>query len=290
MIRFFNEFILGLRSCWKAIQFIVRHRFYWYFFIPAILMLVIYYLGNRILHSEIEADLSNMNGIVWYFIHVVINISIAILLMKFAKYIVVIVLSPLLSHVSQRCRKLIVETDDTKGSKRHLLIIDYRQIYTDARRGIRLAFRNILWEYFFFVLILLVASIFWAEPTRSPLFYITFIIGFYYYGFSFMDYDCERRRMDEKQSIVYVRTHRGLAMSIGMVYSLLILVPVDMTKMFFISEYGELTFGSFFDIIVHISLWICASVAPILAIIAASIAVEQLKKNEISMPPIENSI
>jgi len=278
MFLFFKEFIIGLRSCWQGIRFIFEHRFYWYFFIPALLMLFIYYLGNIILRSEIEADLSNMNGIVWYFIHVIINISIAILLMKFAKYIVVIVLSPLLSHVSQRCKKHL--SDAQSHERSHILIIDYKQIIKDAKRGVRLAFRNILWEYFFFIIILIVAYIFWDEPRQSPLFYITFLIGFYYYGFSFLDYECERRKMDEQESIHYVRSHRGLAMSIGMIYSVLILVPVDMTKMFVISEQGELTFGNFLDILVHLLLWICASVAPILAIVSAAIATESIQKKE----------
>jgi len=277
---FIDEFILGLRSCWQGVRFIVEHRFYWYFCIPAILMLIIYYLGNIILRSEIEADLSNMNGIVWYFIHVIINISIAILLMKFAKYIVVIVLSPLLSHVSQRCKQLIGEDDRATPSGKHRFRINYQQITKDAKRGVRLALRNILWEYFFFVLILIIASIFWDDPRHSPLFYLTIIIGFYYYGFSFMDYDSERRHMNEQESIHYVRSHRGLAMAIGMIYSLLILVPIDMTKMFIVSEKGTVTFGSFLDILLHLGLWICASIAPILAIVSASIATENLKKRE----------
>jgi uncharacterized membrane protein YcaP (DUF421 family) len=53
-------------------------------------MLLIYQLGSRIMNRHIDADFSNMNGIVWYFIWTTIDISISILLMKFAKYIVVI--------------------------------------------------------------------------------------------------------------------------------------------------------------------------------------------------------
>lgn len=279
MVRFFNEFWLGLKSYWEAFRFIREHRLYWYFFIPAILMLVIYYLGNRILRSEIEADLSNMNGIVWYFIQVVFNISIAILLMKFAKYVVVIVLSPVLSHLSQRCEKII-------SGKTYP--IDYKQIVKDMKRGIRLAIRNILWEYFFFIIILIIAYIGWSEPRQSPLFYITFIIGFYYYGFSFIDYDCERRKMNEQTSIAYVRSHRGLAMGIGMIYSLLILVPVDLTKLFSISEPGKLAFRDFMEVFAHLLLWICASVAPILAIVSASIAMEDLKTEELKEFSPEN--
>jgi CysZ protein len=266
--QFFKEFWLGLKSYWDALRFIRDYRLYWYFLIPAVLMLVIYYLGNRIMNLSIDADLSNMNGIVWYFIQVTINISIAILLMKFAKYVVVIVLSPLLSHLSQRCEKII--TGNTYP-------IDYKQILLDVRRGIRLAIRNLLWEYFFFLIILLISYIGWNEPTKSPVFYLTFIIGFYYYGFSFIDYDNERRKLDEQTSIAFVRSHRGLAMGIGMIYSLLILVPVKLDILFSISDPENLTFYGVMVFLGHLLLWIFASIAPIVAIVSASIALEEMR-------------
>lgn len=268
MVRFFNEFWLGLKSYWGALRFIREHRLYWYFLIPAVLMLIIYQLGNSIINRTIDADLSNMNGIVWYFIMASVDISIAILLMKFAKYVVVIVLSPLLSHLSQRCEKII---------SGNTYPINYKQILRDVKRGVRLALRNIIWEYFFFFVILIIASIGWNEPKQSPLFYVTFIIGFYYYGFSFIDYDNERRKLNERQSIDFVRSHRGLAMGIGLIYSVLILVPVDLTILFSISEFGSLNLKGYLLILLHFLLWISASVAPILAIVSASIAMEKLK-------------
>lgn len=271
MVRFFTEFWLGLKSYYEALRFIRDYRLYWYFLIPAVLMLIIYYIGNNILYSKVEADLSNMNGIVWYFIHIAVNISIAILLMKFAKYLVVIVLSPLLSHLSQRCEKII--TGNTYP-------IEYKQIWRDTKRGIRLAVRNMLWEYFFFIVILTIAWIGWNEPRQSPLFYLTFIIGFYYYGFSFIDYDNERRKRDERKSIEYVRLHRGLAMGIGMIYSLLILVPVDLTVLFSLSNPETLDFKGIMLVLGHVMLWVSASVAPILAIVSASISMEKIRKIE----------
>lgn len=261
MIQFFKEFWLGISSFWKAFQFIREHRLYWYFLIPAVFMLLIYYLGNLILHYNVDADLSNMNGIVWYFIHVAINISIAILLMKFTKYIVVITLSPLFSHLSQRCEKIVTG---------NAYPTDYKQIVRDVKRGVRLAVRNMLWEYSFFLVILFIAWVGWDNPLKSPLFYLTFIVGFYYYGFSFIDYNNERRKLNERDSINYVRSHRGLAVGIGMVYSFLILVPVDLEILFSFSKIGELGIEHFFTVLFHILLWICASIAPILAIVGAS--------------------
>ena len=268
MKQFLQEFWLAIQSYWFALKFIRENRLYWYFLIPAGLMLLIYYAGSSIMAISIEPDFSNMNGIVWYFIQVGINISIAILLMKFAKYLVVIILSPLLSHLSQRCEKII--TGNTYP-------IEWKQIYSDVKRGIRLAIRNILWEYFFFFLILFVAYLGWDEPTKSPIFYITFVIGFYYYGFSFIDYDNEREKMNERQSIQYVRMHRGLAMGIGMIYSLLILVPVRLDVLFSVSQWSTFQWKEIPTFLLHFLLWISAAVAPILAIVSSSIAMQRMK-------------
>lgn len=272
ILHFINEFVVGVKSYWKALTFIREHRLYWYYIIPALLMLAIYFVGNRILHMEITPNFSNMNGIVWYFIYVGINISVSLLLMKFAKYLVVILLSPLLSHLSQRCENILTGNQYP---------IDIKQIYADVKRGVRLAIRNMLYEYFYFFIILLFAYFIWDEPTKSPLFYLTFIIGFYYYGFSFIDYDNERRKLNEVQSIQFVRSHRGLAMGIGMIYSLLILVPVDLEVLFSINELANFSLYSVAEFLGHLLLWISASISPILAIVSSSIAMEDVRGQSI---------
>lgn len=268
MKHFFSEFLIGLKSYWKALTFIRENRLYWYYIIPALLMLIIYFIGNRIMHMEIAANFSNMNGIVWYFIYVGINISISLLLMKFTKYLVVILLSPLLSHLSQRCENILTGNQYP---------VNLKQIYADVKRGVRLAMRNMLYEYFYFFIILIIAYFIWDEPTKSPLFYLTFLIGFYYYGFSFIDYDNERRKLNEVQSIQFVRSHRGLAMGIGMIYSLLILVPVDLEVLFSVDKLSNFRLYTILEFVGHLLLWVSASIAPILAIVSSSIAMEEIR-------------
>lgn len=225
-------------------------------------------------YRTITADFDTMNGIVWYFVQVIIELSVALLLMKFAKYLVVIILSPLISHLSQKTEKIL--TGNTYP-------FDFKLLIHDVKRGIQIAVRNLMWEYFFFVLIFIVSYFGWEDPKDSPIFYITFIIGFFYYGFSFLDYVNERRRLDMDHSIMFVRQHRGLAIAIGSIYSILILVPVEIGSLFnwnAIFEDPLMGIGRFF---LHLILWICASAAPILAIVAATISMHDLvdlSKNE----------
>lgn len=275
-MQFFKNFILGIRSYYKAIKFIIAHKFYWYLIIPAILMLIIYYIGSLIKNSYTFPKAENMNEIVWYLIYLLIEISIAILLMKFAKYLVVIILSPLISHLSMKTEKIL--TGNTYP-------FSFRQLVKDVKRAARIVLRNLMWEYFFFLIILIVSFLGWDDPKSSPIFYLTFVIGFFYYGFAFLDYINERRRLDIDESIIFVRKHRGLAIVIGGVYSLLILVPLNVGVLFDFSNFSSEPFQTLGVILFHLFLWLCASTAPIIAIVAATIAMNDLvdlKSNQYS--------
>lgn len=239
-------------------------------------MLIIYKIGASIKTHYVAPDAENMNEIVWYLLYLMLEISVALLLMKFAKYLVVVMLSPLLSQLSVKTERIL--TGKTYP-------FNFQQLMHDIRRAMKIVVRNLMWEYFFFLIILLVSLLGWEDPKSSPVFYLTFLIGFFYYGFAFLDYINERRRLDMDQSITFVRDHRGLAIAIGSIYSLLILVPVDLGALFDWSKFGEDPLNSLGRFTFHFILWVCASAAPILAIVASTIAMDDLvdlKSNQYS--------
>jgi CysZ protein len=43
----------------------------------------------------------------------------------------------------------------------------------------------------------------------------------YYYGFSMLDYSCERQKLSPSQSIAFIGRHKGLAIGNGMVFYLM---------------------------------------------------------------------
>jgi CysZ protein len=256
-----------MRSYYKAVKFIIEHKFYWYLIAPAILMIIIYKIGAMIQKDYVPPKAENMNEIVWYLIYLMLEIAIAILLMKFAKYLVVVILSPLISHLSMKTEKIL--TGNTYPW-------DFRQLVHDVKRAMRIVVRNLMWEYFFFVIIFVVSFLGWENPKSSPVFYLTFIIGFFYYGFAFLDYINERRRLNIDESIHFVRRNRGLAIAIGCVYSLLILVPLDLGALFNWSTFSEEPMAVIGRFLLNLVLWICASAAPIVAVVASTIAMDDL--------------
>lgn len=260
-MRFLRNLIFGYKSYIKAIKFIFEHRMYWFFLIPAVLMLVIYKIGDWILNRHIPTDAENMNEIVWFLIQVIFELSLAFLLMKFAKYLVIIILSPLLSEISMRTEKIL--TGNTYP-------FNFKQLVNDVKRAMRIVIRNMMWEYTIFIVLLGVSYLILGGDSASPVFYLSFLVGCFYYGFGFMDYIMERVRMDMDQSIHFVRDHRGVAVAIGSIYSLMIFVPVDVGILFNWSNFEFLPF------LKHFALWMCASIAPILTIVAATIAMDDL--------------
>ncbi len=266
-MKFIRNFFFGMRSYYKAVKFIIEHKFYWYLIAPAILMIIIYKIGAMIQKDYVPPKAENMNEIVWYLIYLMLEIAIAILLMKFAKYLVVVILSPLISHLSMKTEKIL--TGNTYPW-------DFRQLVHDVKRAMRIVVRNLMWEYFFFVIIFVVSFLGWENPKSSPVFYLTFIIGFFYYGFAFLDYINERRRLNIDESIHFVRRNRGLAIAIGCVYSLLILVPLDLGALFNWSTFSEEPMAVIGRFLLNLVLWICASAAPIVAVVASTIAMDDL--------------
>jgi CysZ protein len=47
----------------------------------------------------------------------------------------------------------------------------------------------------------------------------------YYYGFSMLDYSCERHKLSASASIDFIARHKGLAAGNGIVFFLMHLVP-----------------------------------------------------------------
>ena len=270
MRAFFSDFFLGFKNYGKAVQLIVRHNLYVYFIVPVALMAGIFLFGKWVQSNQSAPDfatIKTMNDVVWYsFGQHWLEIS-GTVISKFSKYLVVIVLSPLFALLSERIEEILTE---------NRYPFRLQQTVNDVKRGVRIAVRNIMWEYFFLIIVLGLTA-FLDGGIRTVLFFsIPLCIGFFYYGFSFMDYVNERRRLGIEQSVYFVRKHRGLAIAIGSVYSLLFLVPVNFEGMTDFSMVEAEPFTTLAMIFLRILAWFCVSAAPVLAIVAATVSMHDL--------------
>lgn len=241
----------------------------WIISIPAILMLGIYQIGSTLKGHVVYSQPHSMNDIVWFTIQLLGEITLGLMLMKFSKYLVVILLSPLLAYLSQKTE---FELTHEKAS------YSFAQFVSDVKRAMRLALRNLFWLYGLLLVVYGFSFAISGKTSHWIALIIAFVICAYYYGFSFIDYVSERKLLTVDESILYVRKHRVLAITIGSFYSMMILMPVNLVYLFDWSSFHKEPMGMISHFVVHFTLWVCASAAPVLASVSATFAVHEMEK------------
>jgi CysZ protein len=130
------------------------------------------------------------------------------------KYLWLIIGSPVFAYLSEKTEALLAGKEYP---------FNFKQLLKDIVRGIRLALRNSLWQTVYTVSILLLSLIpvvGWVTPV------ISLFVECYFYGFSMLDYSCERHKLSPSQSITFIGNHKGLAIGNGLVFYLMHCVPI----------------------------------------------------------------
>lgn len=173
------------------------------------------YLNNIIgLRTWLERMNSGWISFLVSFGELILTLLLLLFYFSLFKYLWLIIGSPLFAWLSEKTEALIEE---------RAYPFNLKQILSDMWRGIRLAIRNTLWQTVYtiaIILLSLVPIIGWAAPVFA------LFIECYYYGFSMLDYSCERHNLGAAQSINYISSHKGLAIGNGIVFYLMHLVPV----------------------------------------------------------------
>lgn len=227
----FREVLAAVQAYGKAHQFIMQHKLWKWILIPGIVYCILFmtgiyfvwgysgdfveYLFNLLPVKVWIQDLES-SWISFFFILLGLSIRIMILLLYFSyyKYLFLILGSPLFSYLSEKTEALLERKD---------FPFSWQQFLKDMVRGIRMSLRNSL-NQTLCVIALIILSFIPVVGWITPLF--AFFIEAYFYGFSMVDYSCERHRLNTKQSIQFIRAHRGIALGNGMVFYLMMFIPV----------------------------------------------------------------
>lgn len=280
-MNFFQLLGLGYKNYIKGIRFLLNHKLYWFILFPLILFVGVYWLGLYFEAVELSIgrdlvanarELETLRAITWRTVQMIFFDSLNMIFTKFTLYIVVIILSPIIALLSERIEQILT------GNKYKF---SFKQLVNDIRRGIQIAMRNIFWEYFFIVIILGIASFFNSTIKDILIFSLPIAIGFYFYGFAFIDYINERRRLNIQQSVYFVSKHRGLAISIGSIYSIFFLSFFYVFRSF--ATLPSDTSTQLFWGTILVITFLLAALAPILAITSATLSMHEivdLNKND----------
>ncbi|MEN8794494.1 MAG: EI24 domain-containing protein, partial [Flavobacteriales bacterium] len=260
-MKFTKNLSLGFKSYLESVPFIFTNGIWKYLIVPLVLFGIIFYVGNRFgaIADSLEQVRETGNyswgwlGLSWVFLKTQFFKLLEFLFLDATKYLVMIFLSPLLAIISEKTEEILT------GNKYKF---NLKRLIVDVKRGIGIAIRMLIAE-------VLLAFVLW-EWIVAPLFgvneiivdVVTLCIGFYFYGFAYVDYINERLRLTIKESWKFMKRHAGLAFAIGSVYSLFYKIPslinTDNTWLNTLLD----NFGVLF--------------APVLAIVAATIAMHKL--------------
>lgn len=221
-----KEIIIAIQSYFKAHQFIRKHNLWKWIIIPGIIyallfVISMYFFGKSASYViellSIKSGLKDwvdkmQNGLVGFLFAVGgVMLWIILMMMYFSwfKYIWLILGSPVFGYLSEKTES-IIEGKDYPFS--------FPQLMKDILRGVKLALRNALWQTVYTISILLVSFIpvvGWITPM------VSLFVECYYYGFSMLDYSCERQKLSPSQSIEFIGKHKGLAIGNGLVFYLM---------------------------------------------------------------------
>jgi len=235
---FFKDLGPGFSGFFRAFGFAFRNGMGWLFLVPALLWVLLAYGLYHVMQGPVD-QLSHwvsgymalpvvdeeqgwwsdvkafINGARDLVVSIILKLAIGYLLFIANKYIVLVLLSPLLAYASERTEEILTGT---------AFPFSWGQLTKDALRGALIALRNGAMELAITIGIW-VLTLF--VPLIAPLsFILLFMVSAYFYGFSMFDYVFERRRMRIGESVRAVNSRMGLVMANGMVFSLMMKVPL----------------------------------------------------------------
>jgi CysZ protein len=261
---------LGFKSYYDAILFIKKHNMWYYFLFPVLLFLGIYYLGFVFQGLKSETIVNADDPIYvksWYYFLRSFYALLAVVMFSFMRYILIIILSPVLSVVSERVERILT------GNKYKF---NLKQLIKDIKRTMNLAIRNIVWEmgivYGFVIVCYVIAWVF--SISDGIYFFVTgtfsMFVAFYYYGFGFIDYLNERQRLTISESVTFVQKNRWFAIALGSVFTLVFVYSNE----YFNHIREDVASGWIFTLVIIAS--IILAMIPIVTMVAATLGVHEL--------------
>jgi CysZ protein len=221
-----KEIIIAIQSYKDAHNFIRKHNLWKWIIIPGIIYTILFavgiyffwissdnavtWLSKRIgLETWLQQERNELLSFLFVMAGLILRLILVFFYFSLFKYLFLIIGSPVFSYLSEKTSSIIEERDYP---------FSFSQLMKDSWRGIRLSVRNSLWQSVYIVtliLLTLIPVVGWITPL------ISLFVECFYYGFSMMDYSCERNRLSPSASIEFITRHKGLAIGNGLIFYLM---------------------------------------------------------------------
>ncbi len=224
---------IGINGYSKAWNLIFKKEFAKFLLFPLLLNIIIFWLGTDYIldFAKISRNFvidkialqgadfwgaELLRGAVSGLISMLMYIMFFIVFIYLGGYIIITVLSPLFSIVSEKTENYLTIGGNIDSK------FELKQVFKDVMRGIILSIRNILLEtliVLFMFIISFIPVIGWFVA------FFMFFVSAYFFGFSYMDFANERQKRNVKESVKYVRKYKWVAITNGCFFSLALIIP-----------------------------------------------------------------
>ena len=237
-----RDISIGFRGFTRALGFAFSNGLWWLFLLPLLFYLafaagmvwfsayavdavgshVAHYLAIDIpvehrsgwpgLWDDLRAFINTSRAVV---VAVVLRVALWFLFGLIGKYIVLIVLSPVMAYASERTEEILTG---------HRFPFKFVRFAKDVARGVLMALRNGLLELSINVAVWALTLFFAPVAPLSALF--LWLVSCWFYGFSMFDYHFERKRLSIGASARFARGRSGMVLANGALFSLLLRIPL----------------------------------------------------------------
>ncbi len=215
---------IAVNSYGRALSLLPRKGIRRYLLYPLLINLVLlviliwfgFHFGGTI-NAWLLAQIPGWENIEWQWLQLLLQLMMQVLLLLlyfiFYKYLVLIVLSPLLAFLSEKV--------DAIESGREFPFC-WNQLWHDIGRALLINLRNFLFEIMATVALGLLGFI-PIVGLIAPLAVI--LVQSYFFGFALMDYNAERHRLNRATTESWMRRHYAGVSAVGLVFHLLFIIP-----------------------------------------------------------------
>ncbi|MEM0997265.1 MAG: EI24 domain-containing protein [Bacteroidota bacterium] len=214
-MKYVQHLTIALRAYIQAFKIIFGTQIWLAFSIPLLLSAGLYF-GGDVLADNLKkfqfSDINEDSGAQYLLIGVQ---SLAVYISKYmTRYVVIALLAPLLTAISTRV-EFVLTGNSYPFSIRHYI--------EDVVRALTIATRNIILQILAMGVLYGITYVYGLPTMINDIGY--YLLAFYFYGFSFLDYTNERRRLSVSESVRFTRKHFVSAFTLGAVYGLLWYIP-----------------------------------------------------------------
>mgnify|MGYP003564023896 CR=1 FL=1 len=221
----FQQWGIALGSYAKAFPYLLKPGYRRYLLLPVLvnLLFLIAVVWAALVYAEplltavlnyFNIDLSSW-GKAWSSVAVIVlQILSFLLFLSVYKYVVLVVLAPLLAFLSEKVEKDLLGQD---------FPFSWSQFVQDIGRALVINGFNLIRELGL-TLLLSILGFIPLVGLAAP--FLILLVQSYFYGYGLLDYNAERWRFTIGQTEKYMWQHKGQTIAIGLVFHFIFLIPL----------------------------------------------------------------